>query len=109
MFHKIENCIKSIFDFVIGEKTEEGWMFKDDNAMSEVLTGKVIEILPNKFFRVKHNAEKGSKYHLCHFSGRMRRKLGNKSICVGNIVKYEVSPYDLNRGRIVNVLKKGAK
>lgn len=58
--------------------------------------GTVIESLPNTTFRVE--LENGHEI-LAHSSGKMRLHY----ICIlpGDKVKVELSPYDLNRGRIV--------
>ncbi len=56
----------------------------------------VVETLPNALFKVelenKHQA-------LAHISGRMRKNF--IKILPGDRVAIELSPYDLNRGRIV--------
>ena len=57
--------------------------------------GKVVEALPNATFRVA--LDNGHKI-LAHISGRMRKHYIR--IMPGDTVKVEVSPYDLNRGRI---------
>jgi len=58
--------------------------------------GKVLESLPNAMFRVE--LENGHKV-LAHVSGKMRMHF--IKILPGDIVKMELSPYDLTRGRIV--------
>jgi len=58
--------------------------------------GKVLESLPNAMFRVE--LENGHKV-LAHVSGKMRMHFIR--ILPGDIVKMELSPYDLTRGRIV--------
>ncbi|MDI6704028.1 MAG: translation initiation factor IF-1 [bacterium] len=60
------------------------------------IEGKVIEALPNTMFRVE--LENGHKV-LAHISGKMRMHF--IKILPGDIVKLELSPYDLSRGRIV--------
>jgi len=57
--------------------------------------GKVVEALPNAYFRVE--LENGHKI-LAHISGKMRKFYIR--IMPGDTVKVEVSPYDLDRGRI---------
>lgn len=57
--------------------------------------GKVIEPLPNAMFRVE--LESGHIV-LAHISGKMR--MHYIRILPGDKVKVELSPYDLNRGRI---------
>jgi len=58
--------------------------------------GKVIEPLPNAMFRVE--LENGHKV-LAHISGKMRMNFIR--ILPGDRVMVELSPYDLNRGRII--------
>ena len=58
--------------------------------------GKVIEPLPNAMFRVE--LDNGHKI-LAHISGKMRMHF--IKILPGDIVTLEMSPYDLNRARIV--------
>ena len=57
--------------------------------------GEVTEALPNTMFRVLLDNEHEV---LAHISGRMRRHYIR--ILPGDRVKVELSPYDLNRGRI---------
>lgn len=65
-----------------------------DNVL--VLEGEVIENLPNTLFRVKiFNSE---KVILCYLSGKMRKNY--IKILPGDKVRMEMTPYDLNRGRI---------
>ena len=58
--------------------------------------GKVIEPLPNAMFRVE--LENGHRV-LAHISGKMR--MHYIKILPGDRVTVELSPYDLNRGRII--------
>ena len=60
--------------------------------------GKVTELLPNAMFRVE--VEIGDDKHevLAHVSGKMRMHF--IKILPGDVVKLEISPYDLTRGRI---------
>ena len=58
--------------------------------------GTVVEPLPNAMFRVQ--LENGHKV-LAHISGKMRMHFIR--ILPGDKVTVELSPYDLNRGRIV--------
>jgi translation initiation factor IF-1 len=60
------------------------------------LQAKVIEALPNAVFRVE--LENGHEI-MAHVSGKMRMNFIR--ILSGDIVTVEMSPYDLNRGRIV--------
>jgi translation initiation factor IF-1 len=59
------------------------------------LEGKVIEPLPNAMFKVE--LENGHVV-LAHISGKMR--MHYIRILPGDKVTVELSPYDLNRGRI---------
>ena len=59
------------------------------------VTGSVVETLPNAMFRVE--LENGHRV-LAHISGKMR--LHFIKILPGDKVTVELSPYDLNRGRI---------
>ncbi len=58
--------------------------------------GIVVETLPNAMFRVE--LENGHRV-LAHISGKMR--LHFIKILPGDKVTVELSPYDLNRGRII--------
>ncbi len=60
------------------------------------MQAKVAEALPNAMFRVE--LENGHKV-LAHVSGKMRMNFIR--ILPGDTVTVEMSPYDLNRGRIV--------
>ncbi|HAA08684.1 MAG: translation initiation factor IF-1 [Syntrophomonadaceae bacterium] len=67
-------------------------MAKDDVIEVE---GVVLEPLPNAMFRVE--LQNGHKV-LAHISGKMRMNF--IKILPGDRVMVELSPYDLNRGRI---------
>ena len=58
--------------------------------------GTIIEALPGTQFRVK--LENGHEV-IAYLSGRMRRYYIR--ILLGDLVRVEMSPYDLDRGRIV--------
>ena len=60
------------------------------------LQAKVTDALPNAMFRVE--LENGHRV-LAHVSGKMRMNFIR--ILPGDTVIVEMSPYDLNRGRIV--------
>ena len=60
------------------------------------LQATVVEALPNAVFRVE--LKNGHKI-LAHVSGKMR--MHYIRILPGDTVTVEMSPYDLNRGRIV--------
>ncbi|MFC1594416.1 translation initiation factor IF-1 [Candidatus Omnitrophota bacterium] len=57
--------------------------------------GVVVEALPNAMFKVKLDNE---HIVLAHISGKIRMHFIR--ILPGDRVKLELSPYDLNRGRI---------
>lgn len=67
-------------------------MAKEEGIQVE---GTVTECLPNATFRVV--LENGHEI-LAHISGKMRRHFIR--ILLGDKVLLELSPYDLNRGRI---------
>ncbi|OHD68299.1 MAG: translation initiation factor IF-1 [Spirochaetes bacterium RBG_16_49_21] len=58
--------------------------------------GVVVEPLPNAMFRVKLD---NGHVVLAHISGKMR--MHYIRILAGDRVTVELSPYDLNRGRII--------
>ena len=75
--------------------TEEAVLPKPkDDAI--VLEGTINESLPNAMFRVE--LENGHKV-LAHISGKMRKRFIR--LTNGDRVKLEMSPYDLNKARIV--------
>lgn len=57
--------------------------------------GKVVEAMPNTMFRVELDS---GHTILAHISGKIRMSFIR--ISLGDRVKVELSPYDLNRGRI---------
>ena len=63
------------------------------------IEGIIKEALPNSMFRVE--IEIGGEKHevLSYVSGKMRKYF--IKILPGDLVRLEVSPYDLSRGRIV--------
>ena len=68
-------------------------MAKEDSIEMQ---GVVLENLPNATFRVKLEND---HVVLGHISGKMRKRFVR--ITVGDRVKMEMSPYDLNKARIV--------
>ena len=68
-------------------------MAKEGSIKAE---GTVVETLPNAMFKVE--LENGHRL-LAHISGKMR--MHYIKILPGDKVEVELSPYDLNRGRIV--------
>ncbi|HEX6899627.1 MAG TPA: translation initiation factor IF-1 [Thermoanaerobaculia bacterium] len=63
----------------------------------------VVEPLPNAMFRVEVELNASKHQVLAHISGKMRKHFIR--ILPGDRVLVELSPYDLNRGRIVYRLK----
>ncbi len=61
-----------------------------------VLEGKIIEALPNTSFKVE--LENGHTI-LAYLSGKMRKFYIR--VLLGDRVRVELSPYDLDRGRII--------
>ena len=60
------------------------------------VTATVLETLPNAMFKVE--IENNQHQVLAHISGKMRKNFIR--ILPGDRVLVELSPYDLNRGRI---------
>ncbi|HHV05545.1 MAG TPA: translation initiation factor IF-1 [Anaerolineaceae bacterium] len=69
-------------------------MAREDEKIT--VEGTIIEALPGTQFRVK--LENGHEV-IAYLSGRMRRYYIR--ILLGDLVRVEMSPYDLDRGRIV--------
>lgn len=64
------------------------------------LEGKIVAVLPGTMFRV----ELSNKHVvLAHISGKLRKHF--IKITVGDMVKLEMSPYDLDKARIVYRLR----
>ncbi|MEX0616236.1 MAG: translation initiation factor IF-1 [Candidatus Woykebacteria bacterium] len=65
--------------------------------------GVVVESLPNTLFRVEVDKSApemlSGKILLCHVAGKMR--MHYIRILPGDKVRVEVTPYDLDKGRIV--------
>jgi translation initiation factor IF-1 len=76
-------------------------MAKKDGAIE--VEGRVVEPLPNAMFRVEVELNGNKHQVLAHISGKMRKHFIR--ILPGDRVLVELSPYDLNRGRIVYRLK----
>ena len=68
-------------------------MSKQENIEME---GEVVESLPNTMFRVKLEND---HVIIAHISGRMRKNYIR--ILTGDQVTVEMTPYDLNKGRII--------
>lgn len=78
-----------------------GVFMTDTTQEKLVLDGKIVEALPNTSFRVE--LENGHTV-LAYLSGKMRKFYIR--VLLGDRVKVELSPYDLDRGRIVYRYKK---
>jgi len=72
-------------------------MLKKDEQEKE---GIVLENLPNATFRVEGEDK---RRYLCTMSGKMR--INHIRILPGDRVKFVVTPYDLEKGRIVYRVK----
>jgi translation initiation factor IF-1 len=75
---------------------------EESNDVEEHITveGNVSVVLPGTMFRVKlDNAHEV----LAHISGKMRKRFIR--LTVGDRVRMEMSPYDLDKGRIVYRLR----
>lgn len=59
-------------------------------------TGVVQEVLPNSMFRVE--LDNGHKI-LAHTSGKMKKN--RIKVLIGDKVTVEMTPYDLDKGRII--------
>ena len=69
-------------------------MASDPNAIE--VEGKVVAVLPGTMFKVQLS---NGHVVLAHISGKLRKNF--IKILPGDRVAVELSPYDLNRGRIV--------
>lgn len=64
------------------------------------LIGLVTETFPNAMFQVKILSKQARDHELlCHLAGRMR--VHRVRILPGDHVKIEMTPYDLQKGRII--------
>ena len=61
-----------------------------------VTEGKIVRVLPGTMFRVELE---NRHLVLAHISGKMRKRFIR--LTVGDRVKVEMSPYDLDKARIV--------
>ncbi|MCK5222643.1 MAG: translation initiation factor IF-1 [Candidatus Aminicenantes bacterium] len=68
---------------------------KDKNVIE--VRGKILEVLPNATFLVE--LEQNHHRIFAHPSGKMRKN--NIRILPGDKILLEISPYDINRGRII--------
>ena len=58
--------------------------------------GKVVSVLPGTMFKVQLS---NGHVVLAHISGKLRKNF--IKIAAGDMVKMEMSPYDLTKGRII--------
>jgi translation initiation factor IF-1 len=72
-------------------------MAKDDVI---VVDGRVVEVLPNATFRVELD---NGHIVLCHISGKMR--MHYIKILLSDLVRVEITPYSLDKGRITHRYK----
>lgn len=72
------------------------------NKQVQEIEGVVTEALPNTMFRVEINEDAPEEFAgrvlLCTLSGKMR--MYRIRVMPGDNVRLEVTPYDLDRGRI---------
>ena len=75
-------------------------MSTDNNAIE--VEGKVVAVLPGTMFKVQLN---NATQHvvLAHISGKLRKNF--IKIAAGDMVKMEMSPYDLDKARITFRMK----
>jgi translation initiation factor IF-1 len=72
-----------------------------DNPKDAIeVEGKIITVLPGTMFRVELS---NGHQVLAHISGKLRKNF--IKITVGDMVKMEMSPYDLNKARITYRLR----
>lgn len=62
------------------------------------LMGQVVDLLPGTTFKVK--LDDVDKEIICYLSGRMRQN--HIRVLMGDKVEVEMSPYDMDKGRIVH-------
>ena len=68
-------------------------MSADNNAIE--VEGKVVSVLPGTMFKVQLS---NGHVVLAHISGKLRKNF--IKIAAGDMVKMEMSPYDLDKARI---------
>jgi len=76
--------------------TQELTLYDMSKEEAIEVTATVLETLPNAMFKVE--IEDNGHQVLAHISGKMRKNFIR--ILPGDKVLVELSPYDLNRGRI---------
>ncbi len=98
MFVELDNNIDKILKrqlFYLGFFVIFGGTVSKEDAIE--VEGIVKEALPNTMFRVE--LKNGGHMIMAHLSGKMRKHFIR--IVPGDTVKVALSPYDLNRGRII--------
>lgn len=82
----------------------KGESFVERMASTDVIEveADVVQALPNTMFRLEFDHEGKKHQVLGHISGRLRKNFIR--ILPGDRVRVEISPYDLNRGRITRRL-----
>jgi len=65
--------------------------------------GKVVAVLPGTMFKVQLNNSPTGHIVLAHISGKLRKNF--IKIAAGDNVRVEMSPYDLEKGRITYRMK----
>ncbi len=75
-----------------------------DEKMIEV-EGKVVAVLPGTMFKVQLNNDT-KHVVLAHISGKLRKNF--IKIAAGDNVKMEMSPYDIDKGRITYRMRDNA-
>ena len=73
-------------------------MSSDNNAIE--VEGKVVAVLPGTMFKVQLS---NGHVVLAHISGKLRKNF--IKIAAGDMVKMEMSPYDLEKARITFRMK----
>jgi translation initiation factor IF-1 len=61
------------------------------------MTGKVIDVLPGNMFKVK--VDNTEHVLICYLGGKLKQH--KIKVIQNDNVRLEVSPYDLNKGRLV--------
>ncbi len=76
-------------------------MAKEDNYVE--LEGEVVEIIRNAVYKVQL-----TNGHIidAYLGGKLRARLGKKKIVVCDRVSVAVSTYDLNKGRIIDIIRR---
>lgn len=78
-------------------------MSKEDDYLE--MEGDVVDSIRNAVYKVKlPNGHMIDAY----VGGKLERRLGRKKIVIGDRVCVAVSTYDLNKGRIVYLIKKNS-